>query len=147
MKKQNTIPLHRNLGYLLSRTANRLDLAFQRSITEHGYPVTVHQWRILQKLHETDGLSQVELGRLLEKNGPNVTRILDVMEKNGLIKRKPDPQDRRKYLIFLTGKGRKMRENISPLSKTARERAFGTLSENDVKKFHAIINRIFHNLE
>ena len=147
MKKQNTIPLGRNLGFLLSRTANRLDLVFQRSINEHGYPVTIHQWRILQKLHEQDGLVQVELGRLLEKNGPNVTRILDVMEKNGLINREPDPHDRRKYLIFLTLRGKKMHENIAPLSKAAREKAFGTLSENDFRQFHAIITQVFHNLE
>lgn len=138
--------LEQNLGYLLSRTATLLDLMFQRSITEKGYSVTVHQWRIMQKLHDSNGLSQVELGKLLEKNGPNITRILDVMEKTDLICRNADPGDRRKFVIHLTSKGREMKETIAPLSQAAREKAFSNISQNDLKKFSEVINRIYENL-
>jgi DNA-binding MarR family transcriptional regulator len=147
MKKHNESSLDHNLGYILSRTANRLDLIFQRSINEEGYPVTVHQWRILQELYDRDGLSQVELSKLLEKNGPNVTRILDVMGKNELITRSPDSHDRRKYLICLTEKGRDLKEKISPLSGAAREKAFGNISRKDLKKFQEIIGKMYENMD
>jgi DNA-binding MarR family transcriptional regulator len=146
MEKFREVKLEQNLGYLLSRTATLLDLIFQRRIIEKGYSVTVHQWRIMQKLYGSDGLSQAELGKLLEKNGPNVTRILDVMEKNDLICRNADPGDRRKYVINLTVKGREMKEKIAPLSLAAREKAFNNISQKELKKFSEVINRIYENI-
>ena len=146
MEKRREVNLEQNLGYLLSRTATLIDLMFQRSIAEKGYSVTVYQWRIMQKLYDSDALSQVELGKLLEKNGPNVTRILDVMGRNDLICRNADPGDRRKYVIHLTAKGRKMKEKIAPLSRAAREKAFKGISQRDLKKFREVINRIYENM-
>ena len=146
MEKPREVTLDQNLGYLLSRTASLLDLMFQRSINEKGYSVTVHQWRILQKLYDSNGLSQVELGKLLDKNGPNVTRILDIMEKNDLICRNTDPEDRRKFLIHLTAKGREMKEKIAPLSRSSREKALKNISQGDLKKLREVLNRIYENM-
>jgi DNA-binding MarR family transcriptional regulator len=146
MKKRMENDIEQNLAYLLSRTATLLDRVFQQDIADKGLQVTIHQWQFLQKLYQTDGLSQVELASLLEKNGPNVTRILDVMEKNDLITRNADPADRRKYLIHLTSKGREMKAKITPLSQIARDKAFASLSENDLKTFREILNRIYANL-
>jgi DNA-binding MarR family transcriptional regulator len=138
--------IEQNLAYLLSRTATLLDRVFQQIIVDKGIQVTIHQWQFLQKLYQTDGLSQVELAALLEKNGPNVTRILDVMEKNDLITRNADPDDRRKYLIYLTPRGREMKAKITPLSQIARDKAFAGLSENDLKTFREILNKVYANL-
>lgn len=146
MEKCRKIALDQNLGYLLSRTASLLDLIFQRSITEKGYSVTVHQWRIMQKLYDSNGLSQVELGKLLDKNGPNVTRILDIMGKNDLIRRDTDPEDRRRFVIHLTAKGREMKEKIAPLSRSSREKAFENISQRDLKKFRDVLNMIYENM-
>ena len=138
--------IEQNLAYLLSRTATLFDRVFYQDITDKGISVTVHQWQFLQKLYQTDGLSQVELAALLEKSGPNVTRILDVMEKNNLITRNADPADRRKFLIYLTAKGRRMKTKITPLSHKARDKAFAGLSENELKTLREILNRIYENL-
>ncbi|HNR14259.1 MAG TPA: MarR family winged helix-turn-helix transcriptional regulator [Thermodesulfobacteriota bacterium] len=146
MKKRREVTLDQNLGYLLSRTASLLDLMFQRTINEKGYSVTVHQWRIMQKLYDSNGLSQVELGTLLDKNGPNITRILDIMEKNDLICRNTDPKDRRKFVIHLTAKGREMKEKIAPLSRSSREKAFKNISQKDLKKFRDLLNLICANM-
>lgn len=147
MGKRREVTLDQNMGYLLSRTASLLDLIFQRSINEKGYSVTVHQWRIMQKLYDCDGLSQVALGKLLDKNGPNITRILDVMEKNDLVCRTPDPEDRRKFVIHLTARGREMKEQIAPLSRSSRERAFNNISQKDFEKFRDVLNTIYKNIE
>jgi DNA-binding MarR family transcriptional regulator len=146
MRESMESDIEHNLAYLLSRTATLLNRIFQQSISDEGIQVTIHQWQFLQKLYQTNGLSQVELAALLEKNGPNVTRILDVMEKNDLVTRNADPADRRKYLIYLTPKGREMKTKITPLSQIARDKAFSGFSENDLKTFRDILNRIYANL-
>ena len=146
-KKSRQSILEENSGYLFNRTALRMNLVMQRAINEQGYMLTIHHWAILQKLYEKDGLAQVEIANLLDKDKPNITRILDIMEKNGLVKRRPDPYDRRKYLIFLTDKGRKMEEKLTPLSIAVRKKAFRNISDRELKKFTQIIEKIYNNLD
>lgn len=138
--------LDQNLGYLINRTAWCLKNAMQRAINEQGFEVTTIHWAILQQLYETDGLAQIELAKILEKDRPNVTRILDVMEKKQLVVRKSDPNDRRKYLIYLTDKGRDMKESIAPISISVREKAFQHISDTDLKKLRSLMIQIEKNL-
>jgi len=135
-----------NLGYLINRTAWSLKHAMQRAINEQELGITTIHWAILQQLDEKDGLSQVELAKILEKDRPNITRILDVMENKELVVRKADPNDRRKYLIYLTDKGREIKEKIEPISIAVREEAFQHIAEADLKKLRDLMIQITKNL-
>ena len=54
-----------------------------------------------------DGLKMNELSRHLMVTGGNVTGIVDPLEKDGLVERRPEPDDRRAYRVRLTRAGRK----------------------------------------
>jgi DNA-binding MarR family transcriptional regulator len=54
-----------------------------------------------------EGLKMNELSRLLMVTGGNVTAIVDQLEKEGLVERFDEPEDRRAWLIRLTSSGRK----------------------------------------
>ncbi|MGH1365991.1 MAG: MarR family winged helix-turn-helix transcriptional regulator [Calditrichia bacterium] len=138
--------LDHNLGYLINRTAWGLKHAMQKAINEKELGITTNHWAILQQLDETDGLSQIELAKILEKDRPNVTRILDVMQKKQLVIRKADPNDRRKYLIYLTDKGKEIKAQIEPLSIAVREEAFEHISGADLKKLRKLMIQITNNL-
>ncbi len=57
-------------------------------------------------LLEEDGISQIELSeRVRHMNRATVTSAVDTMEAQGIVKRVPDPHDRRIYLLNLTPKG------------------------------------------
>ncbi len=53
------------------------------------------QWGNPQPAWETDGQTPVELARRADKDKPNVTRLLKILEDKGLVYRLPDPEDRR----------------------------------------------------
>ena len=53
------------------------------------------------------GLKMNELSRHLMVTGGNVTGIVDLLEKDGLVERTPEPADRRAYRVRLTRAGRK----------------------------------------
>jgi hypothetical protein len=100
-----------SLGSINYRTGLALKSALQRFFKENGYEITAEQWGILRHLWERKGLSQREIGEKAGKDTPNITRMLDALEKKRIIFRQPDPRDRRKYCIYLT-KGY-LKQNLS----------------------------------
>jgi len=139
--------LEDNIGYLIYRTGLRVKLLIHRVFNENGYPITTDQWGILQVLFEKSSLSQKELGYYIVKDKANVTRILNVMEKNNLISRKADERDRRKHLISLTDEAVKITEHLLPLAAFVRDKAQESISQKDADKLKSMVNQIYVNLE
>lgn len=74
--------------------------------------LTRAQWAILVKLQRTPGLSQNELAALLEVEPITVGRLVDKLEGRGLLKRHPDPKDRRIWRLALTPKAKPVLDQI-----------------------------------
>lgn len=68
---------------------------------------------ILAELWVQDGMTQKELGYSIIKNKSSVNKMLKSMVDDGLIIKKTDEQDKRNKRIYLTSKGRKLKEKIS----------------------------------
>ena len=76
------------------------------------YGLSTRQFWALHHLSETDGLSMIDLSRMLFTDKSNVTAIADRLETAGLIKRTPAPQDRRVILLSLTSDGVERHEQV-----------------------------------
>ncbi|MCK9375947.1 MAG: MarR family transcriptional regulator [Syntrophobacterales bacterium] len=135
-----------SLGFIIYRTALALKGALQRCFKEHGYEITAEQWAILRHLWEEDGLSQREIAEKAAKDKPNITRMLDALEKKHLIFRQPDPQDRRKYCIYLTKDGRQLYERLSPLAQSLRQKVTANLTGPEIDSLKATLHKIYQNL-
>ena len=75
------------------------------------YGLSTRQFWALHHLSETDGLSMIDLSRLLITDKSNITAIADRLESASLIKRSPAPQDRRMTLLTLTPEGRQRHDD------------------------------------
>lgn len=139
--------LDNSLGYLINRTATRLKRELHRTFKAHGYKVTPEQWGLLTRLWEKEGLSQVELAETTFKDKPNITRMLEVMEKENLIFRQPDEADGRAYKVFLTQEGKDLKEKLVPLVSAMLDRAKEGLTPEDVQHLYRILNIIYFNFE
>lgn len=84
---------------------------FARALTaeleQHG--ITYMHYFYLSALFEDDGISQVELSARVGIERATVTGVIDTMTALGLVKRVPDPADRRKINIFLSPAGKRLR--------------------------------------
>lgn len=107
-----------SLGYYLNRTASVMRSSLQRAFQKQYQEITVDYWVILNRLWRKDGMIQNELAGLTGKDNASMTRMLDGMQKKGMIIRKPDENDRRAFRIHLTKKGKSLEE---PLKKIAWE--------------------------
>jgi DNA-binding MarR family transcriptional regulator len=94
----------KGVGFLLTDTAR----LFRRLVDRRLQPfrLTRAQWAILAMLASRDGLSQSELAEELEIEKSTVGRLIDHVEANGWIERRPKPSDRRHWLVHLTDRAR-----------------------------------------
>lgn len=94
-------PLQRP-GHYFSRIARGLSRVGDARLRELGFATA--QLPVLAALKDGGQLSQIELVRLAKVEQPTMAQMLTRMERNGLIKRIPDPADKRSSLISLTQK-------------------------------------------
>ncbi len=134
------------LGFILYRTALALKSALQRCLNENGYEITPEQWGLIRHLWEEEGLSQREIGEKAAKDKPNITRILDALEKKRIIFRQPDPRDRRKYCIYLTKEGKQLHERLFPLVQNLRQKVTQNVAPQDIDLLKDTLNKIYQNI-
>jgi MarR family transcriptional regulator, organic hydroperoxide resistance regulator len=75
-------------------------------------PLHVGQDRLLLELYDRDGLSQTELIGRLGVEPPTVTGTVQRLERDGLLRREPDPANRRVSRVYLTDAGRALEQPI-----------------------------------
>jgi DNA-binding MarR family transcriptional regulator len=79
-----------------------------RSGLREQFATTLPRFDLMAQLERhPDGLKMGELSRMLMVTGGNITTIVDQLEKEGLVERLNEPEDRRSWLIRLTSAGRK----------------------------------------
>jgi MarR family transcriptional regulator, transcriptional regulator for hemolysin len=93
-------PLDREILYLLNDVARLLRTRADQRARTHG--MTRAQWVILSRLERQPGLSQNEIAGLVEVEPITVARLVDRLETAGLVERRADPNDRRKWRLHLT---------------------------------------------
>ena len=76
----------------------------------HG--MTRAQWVILVRLEQQPGMSQNELACLIEVEPITVGRLVDRLERRGMVERRPDPADRRIWRLHLTKDAEPMLKEI-----------------------------------
>ncbi|HMR68180.1 MAG TPA: MarR family transcriptional regulator, partial [Anaerolineae bacterium] len=77
------------------------------------------------------------------KDKPNVTRMLDVLERRGFVIRQKDDTDRRAYRVFLTEPGRQLQAKLVPLAVEVLEKGQKYLSEAEISTVIVLLNRIY----
>lgn len=94
-----------SLGYLTVVTGRLFVNTFGRKIAAAGLEVTMEQWGILRMLLNEDGRTQESLLPVTRYEKSTLSRVLEGMEKKGLIERRRGGTDARRKEVFLTPKG------------------------------------------
>jgi DNA-binding MarR family transcriptional regulator len=140
----NQVVLEKEIGYIIYRTALAVRSALQRTLKERGFDVTPEQCGILRVLQEKEGLSQKEIGNLVFKDKPNITRMLDALEGKGLIRR--HRSDRRQYAVFLTETGKALMAEIQPILLQMRQKTVEGLLSREIATLEATLDKIYKNI-
>jgi DNA-binding MarR family transcriptional regulator len=99
----------------LKRTASRLQHVIQQMIKPMGLtPTQYNVLRILRGAGE-NGLRCSEVGERLVSDDPDITRLLDRLQKQKLVRRKRDGKDRRVILTTITPEGLSLLKEMDPM--------------------------------
>jgi len=91
-------------------------------------------------------MTQTELACELELEQATLVRLLDRMEENGLIERRPDANDRRVKLIALTEHGEEQAAFVRALADQIRHQFFEGIDEAELKQAITLMQRISENV-
>ncbi len=108
--------------------------------------ISTSQFPVLLALKDGARLSQKELTRLAGVEQPSMAQLLARMERDGLIRRDPDPADRRSSLISLTEAAL---ERIGPARAVllqGNQEAIAGLSPAEVETLLALLHRVLGNV-
>lgn len=134
-----------NLSTLVvfSRAENTIHRLEYETIKESG--LTVAQFAVLEALYNKGDLRIQELIEKILTTSGNITVVIKNLEKDDLVKKIPDPSDKRAVIISITKKGKEIIEGILPKHIENINRIFNILSDeekiilkNILKKFKSL---------
>lgn len=84
---------------------------FRPMLREHG--LTEQQWRTIRTISAYEGIDASKLARRSFLLSPSLTRILQFLEREDIIRRSSDPNDQRRSVFILTRKGRQLFSEVA----------------------------------
>jgi len=124
----------KELGYAIGKTNWYLKTLLNKLLREEECGITNEQWLVLKVIDANPAVSQTEIAEKSQKEKTNITRIIDLLEKNGFIERRRDEKDRRMYRIHATEEGKKVLKAVNPITQKTEEICAQTLNKKQVKE-------------
>ncbi|WP_028547150.1 MarR family winged helix-turn-helix transcriptional regulator [Paenibacillus taiwanensis] len=137
--------LEKYIGVIVHRADLKLNNYYQKVV--NPFDITVDQWEILVVLWEHEGITQKELAERLTKDQTNIARMLFKLEKKSFIYRVTHETDRRSLRVYLTDKGRDVKEEILAPSIEAYQKTIEGLTEEEVETFRRILSVMYNNVK
>ncbi len=142
----NVFPLDNSQGYIIHRLDMQMSLGLQHAFQAKGFNITPEQWGVLNRLWENEGMHQSALAQRTAKDRHNITRILNLLEKNGFIFRTPDGEDKRRLKVYLTQEGKALKQKLIPIVIGFLQKCFEGLTQEEVQDLGRIHEQILKNL-
>lgn len=139
----NTAPVT-DVFTLLDQVARKLR-DIQR-LTVSQVNLTPPQFQILRLLWEQDSQPFKDLAASLGCTRPTMTGIVDTLEKNGMVTRQPNPDDRRSLLVTLTGKGKALEGSTPDLDRIYASCCVG-LSAEEFQQLGLLLGKLDQSLD
>ncbi|NKB57116.1 MAG: MarR family transcriptional regulator [Alphaproteobacteria bacterium] len=132
------------LGFLVNDVSRLMRTRFDSRARD--LELTRPQWRVLVFLSTSEGINQSGLADLIEVERMSMARMIDRLEAADLVERRPDANDRRVHLLYLTEKARPLLDEITALANELHDEALDGLSEADRETLRSLLTVIKNNL-
>ena len=143
--------MEQDLEFILPIISGKVSTAINRIISRNfrmeGLEITPEQWSVLAFLWKEDGVSQQKLCDATYKDKSSMTRLLDNLTKLDLVYRQGAAEDRRSNYIYLTHKGRDIKERAAEAIRDTMRTALHGIGENEAEDIRQYMKLIFNNIK
>ncbi len=138
------LPANREIAFTIMDVARMLRTYADQRARQFG--ISRAQWTVLVRIERTEGLKQSELADILDLQPISLTRLLDRLADNGLIERRPDPNDRRANRLYLMPAARPLLEQLADLGTDMMETVLNGLDAKTVERMLGELVTVKDNL-
>ncbi|MGM0450125.1 MAG: MarR family transcriptional regulator [Pseudomonadota bacterium] len=136
----------RQFPFSVSRIARRWRKLLDERLKDLG--VTQARWSTMVALHRGgEGVTQRELAELMSIENPTLVRLLDNLESQQLIERRPCERDRRARRLHLTERGESFIKKLDERAEGLREQLLSGIGEDELATCLDVFERILANAE
>ena len=134
-------------SFVTGKASTAIARRLQKKFNAAGLNLTIEQWSVLYHLWKQEGISQQELCNATFRDKPSITRLVDNLEKQNLVKRVPSETDRRINLIFLTRQAQKLQEESMILAEETLNEALETVPADKIDVCKEVLQIVYDNLK
>ncbi len=134
------MPFQDCICFRLGKALRKVTKAYREEIASYG--LTQRQFFLIVAIMEQEGLLPSELADKTAQDRPTITGILDRLEKDGWIERRPDKRDRRSLRIYLAPRSNACRESIMKLFEESNQKFLNRFSEKEWEQMAAFLARL-----
>ena len=128
------------VGFLLRRAHQRHTGLFGEAMAASG--LTPTQFNALLRVVERGAVAQNQLGRLVATDPATIQGVVRRLRDRGLVERRPDPADRRAFLLSPTEAGRALAASAVPAARAATDATLAPLTEAERRDFLHLLQRM-----
>jgi MarR family 2-MHQ and catechol resistance regulon transcriptional repressor len=135
--------------YAIGRLYVLLDsYLYNTAYKEYSFnPAKFNLLMVIKHVGKDKGLSQRELGNNLYVTAANITKLIDALEKEGLVLRQASPDDRRVNLVKITEKGSKLLDEIWPKHVASINKILDSFSASDKDRLNQLLQAFRKDME
>lgn len=141
-----TFKFEKSFGRILGTAHTAMFRHLSKLMKDQGLPITPEQFSVLSYLWQKDGMQQSELALCTNRNRANVTRIIDILEREGIVERRDDDNDRRIFRIYLTKKGKSLREETAKCAAQSIKDSLKGLTKSEIEICTQVLLKIMDNV-
>lgn len=132
--------IENSIGFLIAKAYQRGFGLFKEQLDP--YDLTPQQFSLLAFLWIEDGLSQTTLSHKTQIDRTTIGGLVDRLEKLGLVKRLPHPEDRRAYRICLSERGKELEGELCAIAARVTGRFLAPLSADERETLRTILRKL-----
>lgn len=131
--------------------AGRVPLLLNRFLSQKlklkGIGLTREQWSVLAILWKEDGCSQQTIADATNRDKPSITRLIDNLVKEGFVSREHHKTDRRTNLIYLTDKGKGIKQSVMEVVNETIDQSTEGLNQEQILIIRDAFQLIYNNIK
>lgn len=134
-------------SFITGKASTAVARRLQKNFKQSGVDITIEQWSVLYHLWKEDGLSQQQLCDATFRDKPSITRLVDNLEKQQLVKRTASKDDRRINLIYLTKEAQDLQDKTMAVANQTINEALQGVTETQIDVAKEVLQIVYDNLK